>query len=230
MKKAFIIYGPPGAGKGTQANLLAGKLGLIHFDTGRYLEQIVHDPEKQSDPEIRKEKEIFDSGVLMTPDFVLKIISQKSAEVSKSGFGIVFSGSPRTLYEAFGDKKNRGLIAMLESEYGKENIFPIFLKIDPKISILRNKNRKVCSVCGTAILYNDSDQHKTCPLCGGVLRVRMVDNPAVLETRIKEYEERTKPIIDELKKHGYQIIEIDGHPLPYKVFDEILKELKLNNS
>ena len=44
MNKAIIIYGLPGSGKGTQANLLADKLGLIHFDTGKYLERIVHDP------------------------------------------------------------------------------------------------------------------------------------------------------------------------------------------
>ena len=188
MKKVFIIYGPPGAGKGTQANLLAGKLGLIHFDTGKYLEQMLHDPENQNDPEIKKAREIFDSGALVTPSFVLKIISQKTKEVAKSGFGIVFSGSPRTLYEAFGDNKNQGLISLLESEYGKENIVLIFLEINPKVSILRNKNRKVCSVCGTAILYNDIDQHKTCPLCGGALRTRIVHNPAVFETRIKEYE------------------------------------------
>src|SRR3989344_5922357 len=110
MKKVIIVYGPPGAGKWTQANLLAGKLGLIHFDTGKYLEQTVHDPENQNNPEIKKEKEIFDSGKLLTPSFVLKIISQKTKEVSKSSFGIVFSGSPRTLYEAFGDEKNQGLI------------------------------------------------------------------------------------------------------------------------
>jgi len=59
MRKVIIIYGPPGAGKGTQANLLAGKLGLIHFDTGRYLEQILHDPEKQNNSEIKKAREIF---------------------------------------------------------------------------------------------------------------------------------------------------------------------------
>ena len=230
MRKVIIIYGPPGAGKGTQANLLAGKLGLIHFDTGRYLEQILHDPEKQNDAEIKKAREIFDSGALVTPSFVLKIISQKSKEISKSGFGIVFSGSPRTLYETLGDEKNQGLIALLEAEYGKENIIPIFLKIDPKVSILRNKNRKVCSVCGTAILYNDADQHKTCPLCGGELRTRIVDNPAVFKTRIKEYEERTKPIIGALKKHSYKIMEINGIPLPYKVFDEILKKLKFRKS
>src|SRR3989344_9696421 len=108
MKKIVIIYGPPGAGKGTQANLIAGKFGMIHFDTGKYLEQFLHNPETKNDPEIKKVKEIFDSGALVTPSFVLKIISEKTKEVAKSGFGIVFSGSPRTFYEAFGDKKNQG--------------------------------------------------------------------------------------------------------------------------
>lgn len=227
MKKAFIIYGPPGAGKGTQANLLAGKFGLIHFDTGKYLEQLVHDPGKQGDPEIQKAREIFDSGVLMDPSFVLRIISQKAKEVSDSGFGIVFSGSPRTLYEAFGDEKNQGLIALLEQEFGKENVLPIFLKINPKVSIQRNKNRKICTVCGTTILYADSDQHRTCPLCGGALRTRTLDSPMVFETRVTEYEGRTKPILKRLQDNGYTITEINGHPIPYQVFEEITEKLNL---
>lgn len=226
MRKAIIIYGPPGAGKGTQANLLAGKLGLIHFDTGKYLEQLVHDPTLQKDPEIKKSREIFDSGALVDPPFVLKITSQKTAEIASSGFGVVFSGSPRTVFEAFGDKKNKGLVEILEKLYGKAKIKVILLKINPQKSILRNKNRRICFVCGTAILYNDeTHHHTTCPLCGGKLKTRIVDNPKVFATRIKEYKERTEPILKGLKKRGYKIIEVNGTPLPYKVFDNILKKL-----
>lgn len=226
MRKAIIIYGPPGAGKGTQANLVAGKLGLIHFDTGKYLEQLVHDPELQKNPEVREARKIFDAGALVDPAFVLKVTTAKTKEISKSGFGIVFSGSPRTIFEAFGDQKNQGLIATLENLYGKKEVMPIFLKIDPKKSILRNKNRRVCSVCATAILYNDeTHRHTTCPLCGGKLKTRIVDNPKVFATRIKEYEKRTKPILAGLKSRGYKITEINGEPLPYKVFAEILRKL-----
>lgn len=227
MRKVIIIYGPPGAGKGTQANLLAGKLGLIHFDTGKYLEQLLHDPELQKNPEIKKAREIFDSGALVTPGFVLKVTAQKTKEIAKSGFGIVFSGSPRTIFEAFGDSKNEGLIAILEKLYGKKNIVVLFLKIDPQKSILRNKNRRICSVCGTAILYNDETRHHTtCPLCGGKLKTRIVDNPKVFATRIKEYKERTEPILKGVEKRGYKILEIDSVSLPYKVFDKILKKLR----
>lgn len=227
MAKAVVIYGPPGSGKGTQANLLAWTKNFIHFDTGKYLEQVVHDPENKN-PQMKKERELFDSGVLLTPSFVLKVTSEKSEEIAKAGYSIVFSGSPRTLYEAFGDENTPGLIAILEKAYGKENVFFLFLKIKPEVSIQRNANRLVCSICATAILYSDAaHKHKTCPLCGAELRKRTVDNPAVFETRIKEYEERTKPIVTELKKRGYKINDIDGTPMPFKVFDDVKKALNL---
>lgn len=226
MKKVVMFYGPPGAGKGTQANLLAGRLGMVHFDTGKYLEQVVHDSALQKDPEIREARKIFDSGALVDPAFVLKITAEKSKEIAKAGFGLVFSGSPRTLFEAFGDKTHKGLIEILEMQYGKKNVLPVFLKIDPHVSIVRNSKRKICSVCGIAILYNDQTHgHTTCPLCGGKLRQRVVDNPAVFKTRIKEYEERTLPILAGLKKRGYKIITVNGGPLPYMVFANVLKKL-----
>ena len=229
MKKVFIIYGPPGAGKGTQANLLVGKLGLIHFDTGKFIEQIVHDSANKNDREIQRERKNFDSGILCTPNWVLKTVKEKTEEIAKSGFGIVFSASPRTIFEAFGDKKTGGLFQIFERLYKKKNIIPLLLKIDPHKSVLRNAKRRVCSVCAIPILYNDETHaHITCPLCGGKLRTRTLDDPKILGTRIKEYEERTEPILKGLKKRGYKILEVDGTPLPYKVFESILKKLKLS--
>ncbi len=222
-----MFYGPPGAGKGTQANLLAGKLGMVHFDTGKFIEQVVHDPANQNDQEIQRERRNFDTGVLTTPSWILKIVKKKSEEIAKSGFGLVFSGSPRTVFEAFGDEKNEGLISSLERLYGKENVVPIFLDIDPKISILRNKNRKICEFCGAAILYNDETHaHSTCPICGGKLYKRAVDNPEVFETRIKEYQDRTAPVLAGLEERGYEVFKVDAKSLPYNVSEEVLRKLK----
>lgn len=226
MAKAVIIYGPPGSGKGTQANLLAWTKNYIHFDTGKVVEQVVHDPAKQNDPEIIAERKLFDAGILMTPSFILKLTAEKTKEIGESGFSVVYSGSPRTMFESFGDEKNVGLVAVLERVYGKENVSFLLLKIDSQVAIKRNANRKVCSLCATAIMYNDSTHHHTeCPLCGAKLRTRAVDNPEVLQTRIKEYEERTKPIVDELIKRGYKISEVDATPAPYVVFGELKKAL-----
>lgn len=228
-KKAVIIYGPPGAGKGTQANLLAWTKGFIHFDTGKYLDILVHDKDRANEPGMAEALKQMDSGQLVTPEFVLKITADEAKKIGDSNFNIAFSGSPRTMFEAFGDEKNTGLIKVLEDTYGKENIYPVHLVIDPKKAIKRNANRKVCSICYTAIMYNEEKGHlhTTCPLCGGALRTRSVDNPAVFETRIKEYEERTAPILEGLKKHGYKIYEVDGSPLPFDVFADLKQKLGL---
>ena len=227
--KAVMIYGAPGAGKGTQANLLAWRKGFIHFDTGAYLEQLLHDPKNQNDPMIKRERELFDSGKLNTPAFVLKLVSKKAKEIGKAGFGIVFSGSPRTVFEAFGDKKHKGLLSILEKVYGKENIFPIVLTVHPETSTKRNSNRKICSVCKNVILYNDSTHHHTnCPLCGGPLRKRegKLDDPETIKVRLKEYQERTFPIFEGLRSGGYKVTEIDGEPLPYQVHEQVLSVLQ----
>lgn len=230
MKKVFIIYGPPGAGKGTQANLLASRFGLHHFDTGKYIERVVHDPANRKNSEIQRERKIFDSGALCTPSWVLETIKKKTDQLSRAGFGLAFSGSPRTVYEAVGDKNHEGLISDLQEKYGRKNLIFLYLKIKPEISIKRNSRRMVCSICGTGLLYADAThEHKICPLCGGKLIKRTVDNPKVFHTRIKEYNERTKPIINLLRSKGYKITEINGRPLPFQVFNEIIRKLKIKN-
>lgn len=218
---AAIIYGPPGSGKGTQANLLSWNQGFIHFDTGRYCEALVHDPASQNDPVIQREKALFDSGALMTPSFVLEVVKERTAMVSKAGAGVVYSGSPRTMYEAFGDASHEGLIPFLEREYGKEHICAFALRISPEDAIARNKGRLVCSVCRTPVMAGYAES--SCSICGAPLVKRMaLDNPEIFKTRIKEYEERTFPIIAALEQRGYAIRRIDARPLPYEIYKIIV--------
>lgn len=225
-KKAIIIYGPPGAGKGTQANLLAWTKGFIHFDTGKYLEQVVHAPDNQKNPKIREQKKLFDTGILLDPKWVLAVVKEKTKEIAEAGFSVVYSGSPRTLYEAVGTRQAGGLIAELEKLYGRGSIFVIVLRVRPESSIHRNANRKICSVCSTPILYDEKGhRHTNCPLCGGKLRTRTLDKPEIIKTRLKEYKNRTEPILAELKKRGYKILTVDGEPSPDKVHFAILKKL-----
>jgi len=226
MKKAVIIYGAPGAGKGTQADLLSKKMGFYHFDTGKYIEQTINDPDNSKNKKFQKEKEIFDSGKLNTPSWVLKdVVIKNTKKFAKAGIRIVFSGSPRTIFEAFGDDKNKGLIEILEKLYGRENLGILYIDIKPESSIFRNSNRLVCSVCATPVLFQEGSGTAVCPICGAPLKKRIFDNPEKLKVRLEEYKNRTYPILEELQKRGYKIDTIDGEPAPFKVFEEVKKKI-----
>ncbi|MEK7169587.1 MAG: nucleoside monophosphate kinase [Patescibacteria group bacterium] len=223
-KQAVIIYGPPGSGKGTQAELLARRYNFIHFDTGRYIESLVRAPGWEKSAVLRRERRIFDSGVLCTPSWVFKITAQFAGKMSKLGYSIVFSGSPRTLPEAFGTKDN-GLAKVLERLYGKANIVVVQLQVSEKASLDRNSHRLVCSVCGLPLL--SGTKIKNCAFCAGKMRTRSLDKPEVIKVRLKEYHNRTYPIIAGMKKRNFKVFPINGEPLPYKVFENVKKALKL---
>lgn len=226
MKKALIVYGSPGAGKGTQANLLAAKLGLIHFDTGKFMEQTVHDPANVNDPVIQKQRKNFDTGKLCDPAWAYNIVAEQTRRIHGSDLGIVFSGSPRTELEAFtAEGGTRGLVDLLEDLYGRDNVHVIYLKIKPETTVYRNSNRLLCSVCGTPVMYLPEAQPKICPICGGAFRKRTLDTPDVIKVRLQEFEKRTAPILAKLRERGHKIIEVDGESLPYVVFATILEKL-----
>ena len=157
--QAVVIYGPPGSGKGTQAELIAKKIGGLHFDTGQYLRTILYDPNSQNDKIIQRERKLNAAGVLNTPSWILKImvdVIKKAADLRQS---MVFSGSPRTFYEAFGynqgenqNGKTEGVMEILKKYYAKENIFVFIFKLSLKDSIKRINGRLTCSVCNGPLL------------------------------------------------------------------------------
>jgi len=223
-KIAVILYGPPGGGKGTQANLLASELGLIHFETGKFCEQVVHDPARQNDPIIARERELWESGKLNTPGWALELVTVETRTIGRAGLSLVFSGSPRTLYEAFDDSDREGEVDVLAKEYSREHIAFIMLTVASATSVFRNSNRKICSICNTGVLYDEKDhKHTACPVCGGALERRKLDTPEVIEIRLGEYRERTEPIFGGLRKRGYILHEINGERKPYEVFADIVK-------
>ena len=222
-KRAIIIYGTPGSGKGTQANLLAWNYGFFHFDSGRKLRGILNDPENQKNKLIQREKKLNDEGILNTPSWVLGIFKKETEKVAKAGMSIVYSGSPRTMYEAFGERKTVGLIPFLEKLYGKKNVFYVFLNLSPEQAAARNQIRRTCSVCSNTLLGDV--QLAKCPLCMGDLTTRIDDNPEKYKVRYKEYHTRTMPIIEALKKKGTTINELDGAHDPPKIHVFIKKHL-----
>ncbi len=224
MKAAVAIYGPPGSGKGTQAELLVKQYGFFHFDTGAYLRRLLNDPKNKHDKEIQKEKKLNDEGTLNTPSFVLKRVKKETERISRTGQSIVYSGSPRTLFEAFGDTKNKGLLALLKKEYGSKNVFIVQLLVNPKTAAKRNAGRLMCSVCGLPILA--ASKAKTCSFCGAKAMRRIDDNPKLFAHRLDQYEKRTFPILLKAAKAGYAIKKVNGEPAPYLIHRKIAALLR----
>lgn len=224
-KISVIIIGPPGSGKGTQAKLLSDKLDLFHFDTGVFLRKLLYGAGKNN-KEIQKERKLNEAGKLNTPSWVLKVLSKKVKEISKLGQSLIFSGSPRTEFEAFGDKNNTGLVKVLEREYGKKNIFVFNLDVPAEESLKRNRKRLTCLVCKTPLMSLNAVKSDSCPFCGGKLEIRKDDKKEIIMERLEEYKGRTYPVLSGLKKMGYKIIKIDGRPLPYKIHERMISFFK----
>ncbi len=220
IRPVVIILGPPGSGKSLQADLIAEALDLVHFDTGRYLERLLGENRLGS-----KRKEEFKRGLLVDPRWFLNLVKREIKKINRLGFGVALAGSLRTSFEAFGDKKNVGLVPHLAKLYGQENIFIFRLNVLPSVSLKRNSQRLVCQVCRLAPI--NPKKMKICPRCGGKLVKRHVDDPRIIKIRLEEYKKRSEPVAEELKKKGMEVIEIDGQKKPVQVFETILKYLKI---
>lgn len=212
MPQAILIFGPPGAGKGTQAEILEKKLGAVHFDTGAWVEKVIHDPQNQKDPVIRKQRALYESGQLIDPRWVKEVVMQEIRNIAVQGKGVILSGSPRTLFEA------EGVVPLLEKLYGKENLKVILIVVRPETTIFRNTHRRICERCGTPVLWSEHTKDLTeCPLCGGKLVTRVDDSEEKIKVRLERYEKETMPAIEFIRSRGITVFKIDGEPPPEEV-------------
>ena len=224
-KFAISMIGPPGSGKGTQAELLAAKLKLHPFETSFVLEESWANAKEEDYIEVNNEKfyllnekKLFDEGVLCSPPFVAFIVEKKIKELAGQNKNILFSGSPRTIYDG------KKIMPLLIDLYGINNILILKLKVSDKESIWRNTRRRLCSKCRYPVPFTEETQKlKECLECGGKLVTRTLDKEDVIKIRLKQYEERTHPLFKYFKEIGIIIKEINGEQSIENVHKDILK-------
>ncbi len=225
VQKIIVFIAPPGAGKGTQAELIAKKFGFYHLESSKILEEGLADRENSPDPEIRKAWELHKKGQLMTPSLVARMIIDEIKKLHDEGKSIVFSGSFRTLEEV--EKE----VPVVEELYGRENITFFSLTLTEAESIKRNSSRRICQKNRHSIPgFPEYANMVTCPEDGSPLIKRELDKPDIIRERFQVYKSDTEPVLDYLKKHGYDIITVHGEQPIGTVFEDISKHLQIHDS
>lgn len=218
-KWAVLLIGPIGSGKGTQAELLSEKFSLTHIETSKLLEEKFNNADV-NDKFLMEQKELWRTGILNQPEFVLGIVIDKIKELWSQKKGIIFSASPRTLFEAEGE------LPVLDDLFGRENIRIINIQLGEEESIKRNSHRRICKMNRHPIPnFPQFKNITTCPRDGSELITRALDDPEVIKVRYQEYLNRTEPILAFLREKGYNIIEINGEQPIEKVFQDILEKI-----
>jgi len=189
---ALILLGPPGAGKGTQAKLIAQRLGVPHLSTG----DMFRDAVKRATPTGLLAKPIMERGELVPDSIVMKMVEERLARPD-SGKGFVFDGFPRTLPQA---EQLDGILNRLG--FGRPIVVDI--RVDADKLIQRLSGRWTCSVGGE--IYNVFDMppkvQGICDRDGGKLVQRADDRPEVVTARLVAYERQTKPLSDYYQRQG----------------------------
>lgn len=217
-KWIIILIGPPGSGKGTQAESLAEKFGLFHLETSKILENAMKNADP-NDKEFVAAKEAWSSGKLVNSRTIVRLTLDKIKTHAENNEGIVLSGSPRTLYEA------KEELPVFENLYGRESIKIINIKLSEEESVKRNSFRRICKASRHPIPnFPEYENIKTCPKDGSEIVTRALDNPATIKIRYTTYIAETEPVVDFLKNKGYRIIEINGEQPIENVFEDIINE------
>ena len=196
----LVLLGPPGAGKGTQANLLEKSRALVKLSTGDMLRAAVAAGTELG----RKAGDIMERGQLVPDDLVIGMIAERiDAEPDRNGFTL--DGFPRTIAQA-------EALDRLFKERGKTLDRVIVMDVDDEALVERIVGRFACANCGEGYhdLYKLPKVKAVCDRCGGTEFVRRKDdNEEVVRARLKAYHAQTKPLIDYYTRQG-KVRTVDG--------------------
>lgn len=195
----ILFMGPPGAGKGTQAERIVDTFGVPHISTGDAFRLAM----KQGTPLGQKAKEYVDQGLLVPDDVTNGIVRERLLQ-DDCEKGFLLDGFPRTLAQA------EALDGML-AEMGRRIDHVINLKVDRSLLLARLTGRRICKACGSTyhVLFNPPKQEGVCDKCGGELYQRSDDTEEKVGTRLDEYISKTAPLLAYYEGKGL-LREVDG--------------------
>ena len=206
----IIMLGAPGAGKGTQAELISQKLGIPTISTGNILRAAV----KAGTPVGLQAKSYMDAGKLV-PDGVIIGILAEALQGPDCAKGYILDGVPRTIPQA-----------QAMEEQGVEVDAVLELEVPDETIVERMSGRRVCPICGATyhVVNAPPRREGTCDKCGAALIIRPDDAPETVLDRLRTYHEQTEPLIAFYRERG-KLKTVENRPSIQENTAEILKAL-----
>jgi adenylate kinase len=205
----LVLFGPPSAGKGTQAQKLSKKYGIPQIATGDLLREHV----AKKTPIGLKVKAILDAGKLGPDDLVVQMISERVAQPDCRN-GYILDGFPRTMGQAKELEKMTDIDLVLN------------IVVDFEVLVERAVGRRICPRDNSVyhVKFNPPKKPGICDICGGPLIQREDDREETVRRRLKVYQEQTAPLIEHYQKKG-KLVDIDGSGGIDAVFDRLVKAI-----
>lgn len=210
----IIMLGAPGAGKGTQAKMIAKKYDIPHISTGDIFRANI-----KNETELGKEaKKYMEQGLLVPDELVVDLVVDRLTE-DDTKEGYILDGFPRTIPQA------EALTEALK-KHNEEIDYAINVEVPDEVIIERMAGRRACVGCGGTyhVVFNPTKTEGICDACGGKLILREDDAPETVKKRLDVYHEQTQPLIDYYTGQN-KIVEVDGKLEMAEVFEAITKIL-----
>jgi len=209
----FVIMGANGSGKGTQASRMAKAYDLIHISVGDIFRWNIQNHTKLA----AKVQRIMNTGLLV-PDELVEETVKARLDIHDWNFGFILDGFPRNVTQA---------MFFLES-YDIDAV--IMIDVPDDAVKARMMARRLCSRCGIDynLIFHRPKSEDTCDVCGGKLVARSDDNPEAIQVRLREYHEKTDPIIDLFRKKELVVV-VDGTKSVDEVETAIRSQLHLGD-
>ena len=210
----IVMLGAPGAGKGTQAKMIADKYGIPHISTGDIFRANIKNGTELG----KKAKEYMDQGLLVPDELTCDLVVDRIAQPDAAK-GYVLDGFPRTIPQA------EALTNALKAR-GESIDFAIDVDVPDENIVNRMGGRRACLACGATyhIVFNAPKKEGICDVCGKELVLRDDDKPETVQKRLDVYHAQTQPLIDYYTKAGV-LKTVDGTQDIDKVFEDITKIL-----
>ncbi len=195
-----VLFGPPGAGKGTQGELLARRFGLMRLSTGDMLREAL----AAGTPLGLEARRVMNAGELV-PDSVILGMVKESMQTEEARFGVLLDGFPRTLAQA------EGLDALLQ-DLSRSLTGVLVLEVDDETLFKRLSGRVYCPRCGRVynLYFDPPSTHGSCGECGGAPVQRPDDAPETVRKRLEVYRKQTEPLLEYYESSPTPVWRVDG--------------------